>query len=96
MPGAGAGPWSPQLITDGFRKLRRAAKIEDASFHSLRHTAATRLLELGVSPKVVSERLGHSTIAITMDRYSHSTPSLQADAAMRLDAEPSSLLADVR
>jgi site-specific recombinase XerD len=44
------------------------------------------LLAQGVHPKVVQEMLGHSTIAITMDLYSHSTPSLQGEAATKLDA----------
>jgi integrase len=72
-------------VTDGFREILRKAKIETGSFHSLRHTAATQMLELEVPPKIVQERLGHSTIAITMDLYSHSTPSMQAEAARRLD-----------
>jgi integrase len=47
----------------------------------LRHTWATLALGAGVHPKVVSERLGHSKIAITLDVYSHVTPAMQADAA---------------
>ncbi|MSQ24050.1 MAG: site-specific integrase [Chloroflexi bacterium] len=53
--------------------------------HDLRHTAATLLLGLGVHPKIVSERLGHSTVNITLDTYSHVLPGLQAEAAKRLD-----------
>lgn len=53
--------------------------------HDLRHTAATLLLGLGVHPKIVSERLGHSTVTITLDTYSHVLPGLQAEAAKRLD-----------
>lgn len=49
--------------------------------HDLRHTWATLALKAGVHPKVVSDRLGHSTISITLDIYSHVTPSLDADAA---------------
>jgi hypothetical protein len=50
-------------------------------FHDLRHTAATLLLGRGVHPKIVSEMLGHSTIAITLDKYSHVTPTMQPEAA---------------
>ena len=49
--------------------------------HSLRHTWATLALEAGVHPKIVSERLGHSTIAITLDTYSHVVEGMDADAA---------------
>ena len=49
-------------------------------FHDLRHTHATFLLKAGVHPKIVSERLGHSTVAITLDVYSHVLPSMQRPA----------------
>lgn len=52
--------------------------------HSLRHTWATLAFEAGVHPKVVSERLGHSTIAITLDTYSHVVEGMDADAATRV------------
>jgi len=54
-------------------------------FHDLRHSAATILMAAGVHPKVVQERLGHSTIAMTMDIYSHVLPSMQQDVADRID-----------
>ena len=87
FPGDKTGnPWVPQSVSDGFRALAQTAKISGASFHTLRHTCASMLLAQGVHPKVVQEMLGHSTIAITMDLYSHSTPSLQGEAATKLDA----------
>jgi integrase len=49
--------------------------------HNLRHTWATLALKAGVHPKIVSDRLGHATIAVTIDTYSHVTPSMDADAA---------------
>jgi integrase len=55
-------------------------------FHDLRHTHATHLLIAGVHPKVVSEQLGHSSVAITLDTYSHMLPGMQEDAARLLDA----------
>ena len=90
MPG---NPWTPQKVSDGFRALAKRAKISGASFHPLRHTCASMLLARGVHPKVVQEMLGHSTIAITMDLYSHVYPSLQAEAATKLDAALQSALA---
>jgi integrase len=53
--------------------------------HDLRHTHATLLLRQGVHPKVVSERLRHSSVAITLDTYSHVLPGIQAAAARRFD-----------
>jgi integrase len=50
-------------------------------FHDLRHTHATHALQAGIHPKVVSERLGHASIGITLDTYSHALPSMQAEAA---------------
>jgi integrase len=54
---------------------------EGVRFHDLRHTAATLLLAQGIHPKIVSEMLGHSQIAITLDLYSHVTPTMQRQAA---------------
>jgi hypothetical protein len=55
-------------------------------FHDLRHTHATLLLQANVHPKVVEERLGHSSIKVTIDRYSHVIPSMQDEAAARIGA----------
>ncbi len=54
-------------------------------FHDLRHAHATLMLQQGTHPKIVSERLGHSTIAITLDTYSHVLPGLQREAADAFD-----------
>ncbi|HJW76024.1 MAG TPA: tyrosine-type recombinase/integrase [Thermoleophilia bacterium] len=54
--------------------------------HDLRHTCATLALQAGVHPKVVSEMLRHSTVSITLDLYSHVTPTLQKDAVDKLEA----------
>jgi integrase len=51
------------------------------SVHGLRHSWATLALQAGIHPKIVQERLGHSTIAITWDIYSHVNPAMDADAA---------------
>jgi integrase len=78
---------SPTNLTrQSFRPLLKRAGLPLIRFHDLRHTAASLLLAAGVHPKVVQERLGHSSIAITLDTYSHVVPSMQRAAADRLDA----------
>jgi integrase len=69
-----------------FKPLLRRAKLPEVTFHALRHTAATLALAAGVNPKVVQERLGHSSVTLTLDTYSHAVPTLGRDAADRLDA----------
>lgn len=64
-----------------FKQLLEAAGLPDIRFHDLRHTAATLLLAARVNPKVVSEMLGHASVAITLDIYSHVLPDMQQDAA---------------
>jgi integrase len=56
------------------------------SLHDLRHTHATQLLKAGVNVKAISERLGHASIGITLDTYSHVMPGMQEEAAERIDA----------
>ncbi len=60
------------------------AKLPEIRLHDLRHTHATLALRAGIHPKVVSERLGHATVAITLDTYSHAIPALQEEAAERI------------
>jgi len=60
-------------------------KLPDITFHDLRHTHATLLLEQGVHPKIVQERLGHSTISMTLDTYSHVLPNIHQEAANKMD-----------
>ncbi len=59
--------------------------LVDVRFHDLRHTAATLMRLVGVHPKVVSERLGHATIAMMLDTYSHVLPSLQSDTTLAIE-----------
>jgi len=68
-----------------FEPLLEKAKLAPIRFHDLRHTAATLLLREDVHPKIVQERLGHARIGITLDTYSHVLPSMQQEAAARLD-----------
>lgn len=79
-------PWPPDSFTSSFSDFVRKAKLQVVRFHDLRHTHATQLLRQGIHPKVVSERLGHSTVGITLDVYSHVLPDMQEEAARRLDA----------
>jgi integrase len=67
-----------------FRRLLKEAGLPRIRFHDLRHSAATLLLGMGVPAKVVQELLGHSTISITMDVYSHVLPSMQRDAMEKM------------
>jgi integrase len=78
-------PYRPSTFGSYFRKLAIRAGL-NISFHSLRHTHASLLLKAGVHPKVVSERLGHTKIGITMDLYSHVMPGMQKEAAQKIDA----------
>lgn len=74
------------LVRRSFKKLLAQAGLPPIRCHDLRHTAATLLLSLGKHPKVVQERLGHSTISVTLDVYAHVLPYLQRQAAAKLDA----------
>ena len=78
-------PWVPGSFSAGFIAFCRRRGFERLRFHDLRHGHATQLLQEGIHPKVVSERLGHSTIGITLDTYSHVMPGIQEEAAQRLD-----------
>ena len=69
-------PFSPFLKHSGLPHVR---------FHDLRHGHATLLLLARVHPKVVSERLGHASVGITLDTYSHVLPSMQSEAARAID-----------
>lgn len=74
------------LAQRSFARLLRSAGLPRIRFHDLRHTAATLMLLQGINVKVASERLGHASVSITLDRYSHVLPSMQKDAAALLDA----------
>lgn len=64
-----------------FQRLQVRAGLPTIRFHDLRHTCATMLLSARVNPKIVSEMLGHASVAITLDIYSHVLPDMQQDAA---------------
>ena len=77
--------WKSNLIYHSFKPLLAKANLPNIRFHDLRHTAATLLLAEGINPKIVQERLGHSQISLTLDTYSHVLPTMQREAASRLD-----------
>lgn len=78
--------WNPGSFSAGFIDFAKRHGFEGLAFHQLRHTHATLLLGLNVHPKIVSERLGHSHIGLTMDTYSHVMPNMQREAAEMIDA----------
>ena len=73
------------VTQNSFKPLLKRAGLPNICFHDLRHTAATLLLLMEVHPKIVQEMLGHATIAMTLDTYSHVLPSMQDDAASKMD-----------
>lgn len=79
-------PLDPAWVTRNFHRLLKKAGVNDTNFHALRHTYATRLLELNEHPKVVQELLGHSSIEMTLDTYSHVMPEIKQAAVQKLDA----------
>jgi integrase len=78
-------PWPPDTFSTLFAAHIRRHKLPPVRFHDLRHTHATQLLKQGVHPKIVSERLGHSNISITLDTYSHVLPGMQEQAVAAID-----------
>jgi integrase len=83
---ADGSPLDPDVVSRSFERLARRVGLTPIRFHDLRHTHATLALAAGIHPKVVQERLGHSSVSITLDLYSHAVPAMQADAASRIAA----------
>jgi integrase len=79
-------PVQPQSLTHAWHRFLVGAKLPRVRFHDLRHSHATHLLGSGVHPKITSERLGHATVGLTLDTYSHVIPGMQEDAVARIDA----------
>ena len=79
------GAVSPVNFSSAWPRFLRRSGLPHVRFHDLRHGHATLMLIQGVHPKVVSERLGHSSIGITLDTYSHVLPGMQAEAAQAFD-----------
>ncbi|MCJ7583660.1 MAG: site-specific integrase, partial [Anaerolineales bacterium] len=78
-------PLDPSNMSRDFKNTLKMAGLPNIRFHDLRHTAATLMLQQGTHPKIVQERLGHSDVSLTLNTYSHVLPSLQEDAAEKMD-----------
>lgn len=78
-------PLLPDSITVAWRKLAVRCGLKGIRLHDARHTHASLMLKQGVHPKIVQERLGHASIQVTLDTYSHVAPGLQQAAANRFD-----------
>ena len=79
------GYLNQSILRHEVKQLLHEAELPALRFHDLRHSAATILISMGVNSKVVQERLGHSTISITLGVYGHVTESMQRDAMQKLD-----------
>jgi integrase len=78
-------PVSPRNVLRHFQNQLEKLGLPRVTFHSLRHLHATYLLRQNIHPKVVQERLGHATISLTLDTYSHIIPTLQREAAEKIN-----------
>jgi integrase len=88
FPNETGRPLNPSNLRNrSFKRIKaRSGVREDLRFHDLRHTCATLLVGEGVNPKVVSEMLGHASITITLNTYSHVLPDMQDRAAEPMEA----------
>jgi integrase len=78
-------PLRQRVVKREFRKLLTKAGIRSVRLYDLRHTAATLGIATGVSVKVISDQLGHASISFTLERYSHVLPSIQDEAAAKVE-----------
>ena len=79
-------PMNADGLGKNFRPILEVARLPRIRLYDLRHTAATLALAAGVSPKVVSEQLGHASAAFTLDTYAHVLPHMQDEAATKVEA----------
>ncbi|HYF82633.1 MAG TPA: tyrosine-type recombinase/integrase [Clostridia bacterium] len=77
-------PFNPSTFSGLFGDILKRNKLPQIRFHDLRHTNATLMLKNNIPAKVASERLGHSTIGITLDLYSHVLKEMQEEAANKI------------
>ncbi len=78
-------PLLPDTISHAWGKLTQRVGLKNIRLHDARHSHASLMLKQGIHPKIVQERLGHASIQITLDTYSHVAPGLQEAAAVRFD-----------
>ena len=76
-------PLNPQMLSDAFERQVRGAGLPAIRYHDLRHTYATIALDSDMKPWDLSDRLGHSSVAFTLDVYRHAIRSTQQEAALR-------------
>jgi len=72
-------------VQKNFRAVLKKAGLPPIRFHDLRHSATMLLLGMGVHPKIVQEILGHSTISMTLNTYSHVLPTMQKEAMEKVN-----------
>lgn len=84
--GPAGEPVNPESVSKMFDRRARAAGVPDIRFHDLRHTHAAHLIAAGRNPREISQRLGHATVAFTLDKYGHLMPEAGADAAKAVAA----------
>jgi len=78
-------PLNPPSLSRDFGRIAKKAGLNGVRFHDLRHTFASLMLLKGAKPKVISEALGHASVAFTMDTYSHIIEGMQQEAMALLD-----------
>lgn len=78
-------PIDPYVLSHNFARIVKQVGLRNMRFHDLRHTFASLMLLMGAKPKVISEALGHSSVAFTMDTYSHIIEGMQSEAMALLD-----------
>jgi hypothetical protein len=78
-------PLLPDSVSQAWNKAIRRAGLKVIRLHDARHSHASLMLKQGIHPKVVQERLGHASVQVTLDTYSHVVPGIQQMAATRLD-----------
>lgn len=81
-------PIQPRTVYGWFKALTKEAGLPEIRFHDMRHTAASLMIQRGLPPKVVSDRLGHKDVAFTMRVYAHLYDEQRVEAAFDLDDEP--------
>ena len=79
-------PRTPSTVTQQFRRIAKRAGFSDIRLHDLRHTHASLLLQQGTDMKTISTRLGHASIAFTMDTYAHLLPGMQKSAMEKFES----------
>ena len=85
FPSIEGRPLDPCVLSHNFTRIVKKAGLENVRFHDLRHTFASLMLLRGAKPKVISEALGHASVAFTMDVYSHIIEGMQSEAMALLD-----------